>query len=1184
MKRTSKNSAYKNSAALGAALLALLGGSAAFAQVDGTNWGTVTAPVYNTSEGLRADGTATSTYSAAELLAGPNKSAELPLPAGSLPTYFDGVLPNGKIVTPAGIVAQIGMHPLGSALTPDGQYIVVSCDDERSISGGLSTLPSTTTAGGNVNLLGGYSVTVIRTSDMTVAAQTGVGPLFVGLQIVPSGSGYTIYASGGGDQNVKVLTFTPPAGNALGTLTSGTPIKINPITPNGSVTNFTQPQPQPPASDTPAQKAAFNAAFFAAFNGGDFPENGGSSGGSVGTAQISFPAGSVLSPDGKYLYVACNGDNSLAVISTASNSVIKQIPVGFLPYGVTVSRDGTKVLVSNWGVEPYSFIAPPTFDGSGNVTGLSAITPSSSAAAISSLFFVPLTSTTGSNPKTSSISVISVPGANPAKASLLGSVYEGQPGGVDDRYLVGETHPSATAIVRNGIQEVEFIAKTNSDALGLMLVANNRKLPDFNLSPLNLNLTSGHQVHGSYPNALAVSPDNTRLYVAEAGLDSVAVLDVTSPTQPKLLGRIPTGWYPSALSVSADGKTLYIVNDKGVAEDLNPNTNFSTNPSASGIESFSNSNSMFGTLQKVSLTGFALDNTSALKNNFAVQNASTLDTSIVPIGGAASGKIKHVIFILHENKTFDSMLGNQTHFGVFADQAYNLASGATSLDQEYTATGYTGFTSLALNTQALADTFATGVNYYSDAEESDGGHQFSASGTASDFTEKTLLVKSGRGLLSGKNFEPEDYPEGGYIFNNAARNGVSFKNYGALIRVTGTDNGYANPAITIDPTSGLAGVPVVPESGPVLNGMNTIGQQNPPNGTATTPNSPVATPAATNLPAEVNGIYNATSNPTGSDVSSATQGLGQSYFLKNPILAILGENNASGEPHLDKNYPGYNFGISDQRRALEFNKDFDRMAAAGTLPTYIYLYQPNDHSGNPAATTNIAINGGTSPSGAELIADGDTAFGMVVKHIMQSPVYYNSADGTGSAIFFTYDDAQSGRDHLDPHRTPLIVISPYAKPGYLATRHYVTASIVKTEELLMGLPPNNYGDLFATDLRDMFQSTYNGIHLGTDGLTLLGPNQTALVKLHAKSSYIATLPGRKVWKLSEKLDSSTPDQDSYRLSMVTLLSMQADTLYRQAAKKNGLHTAGYKAAQAHVYQAAVKVVNGPKIGGGDSDD
>lgn len=1129
-----------SAAALGAAFLTLLGGSAAFAQVDGTNWGSVTAPVYGTSEKLRADGTPTATYSSAELLAGPNKAKELLLPAGAAPTYFDGVLPNGKIVAPAGVVAQIGMHPLGSALTPDGQYIVISCDDERSITGGVSTLPSPTTAGSTTSLLGGYSVTVLRTSNMTVAAQTNVGSLFVGLQIVPSGSGYTIYASGGGDQNVKVLTFTPPASaSAAGTLTSGTPIKINPITPNGSVTNFTQ--------------AATNATQAAAFNGGDFPENGGSSGGSVGAGQLTFPAGSALSPDGKYLYVACNGDNSLAVIATATNTVIKQVPVGFLPYGVSVSRDGTKVLVSNWGVEPYTFLAPPTLDAAGNISALNGgVFPGQDT---SGLFFVPLTSMTGSNPKTSSISVVSVPGANPTNAGLLGSVYEGQPNGPDDRMLVGETHPSATAIVRRGAQEVEYVTKTNSDALGLILVANNRKLPDFNLSPLNLNLPDGHLVHGSYPNALAVSPDNTRLYVAEAGLDSVAVLDVSTPTAPRLMGRIPTGWYPSALSVSADGQTLYIVNDKGVAEDLNPKTDFAGNPTASGIESFSNSNSIFGTLQKVNLASLTLDNMTALKNDFAVQNAANLDASIVPLGGGASAKIKHVIFILHENKTFDSMLGNQAHFGVFADLDYNLASGATSLDTEYAVTGATGFTSLALNTQALADTFATGVNYYSDAEESDGGHQFSASGTASDFTEKTLLVKGGRGLLSNKNMEPEDYPEGGYIFNNAARNGVSFKDYGALIRVSGTDNGYAAPAKTIDPPSGLAGVPVAPESNGVLNGQNTSGA-----------------PAAANAPVEV----------AASDVTSPTLGLGQSYFLKNPILAILGENNASGEPHLDRNYPGYNFGISDQRRALEFNHDFDRMLKAGTLPTYIYLYQPNDHSGNPAATPNIPITG-SGTTGAELIADGDTALGLVVKHIMQSPAYYNSADGTGAAIFMTYDDAQSGRDHLDPHRTPMIVISPYAKPGFLATRHYSTASIVKTEELLMGLPPNNYGDLLATDLRDMFQSTYNGIHLSADGLTLLGPNQVSLANLHAKSAYVATAPGRKVWTLSQKLDSSSPDQDSYRLSLVTLLSMQADTLYRQATKKHILNTAAYKSEQARVYQAALKVVNGPKVGS-DSDE
>src|SRR5262249_38698124 len=317
---------------------------------------------------------------------------------------------------------------------------------------------------------------------------------------------------------------------------------------------------------------------------------------------------------------------------------------------------------------------------------------------------------------------------------------------------------------------------------------------------------------------------------------------------------------------------------------------------------------------------------------------------------------------------------------------------------------------------------ATGANYYSDSEESDAGHQFSASGTATDYTEKTLLVKSGRGLLVNKNFEPEDYPESGYVFNNAARNGVTFKDYGALIRIVGTDTGTSTPTTLNDPPSGNAGYPAT--ASPLSN----VG-----------------------------------------DVSSPVTGLGQSYFMSLPVLSILGGNNPTGEARIDRNYPGYNFNISDQRRALEFCADFDRMVNAGTLPQFVYIYQPNDHTGGTQAT-NVP-----QPTAAQQVADGDVALGMVVQHIMKSPVYYNAATGEGSAIFITYDDAQSTLDHIHQHRTPLIVAGPYARPGFVGKRHYTTASVVKTEELLLGLPPNNLGDLFATDLRDFFQPDYNGI-------------------------------------------------------------------------------------------------------------
>ena len=82
-------------------------------QISANNWGRVTAPVFGTSE--------SGVYAGAELFAGPNKFG----------TYFSGVLPNGKIVTPAGTSIQVGMNPLGLAITSDGKYLVTTNDDER---------------------------------------------------------------------------------------------------------------------------------------------------------------------------------------------------------------------------------------------------------------------------------------------------------------------------------------------------------------------------------------------------------------------------------------------------------------------------------------------------------------------------------------------------------------------------------------------------------------------------------------------------------------------------------------------------------------------------------------------------------------------------------------------------------------------------------------------------------------------------------------------------------------------------------------------------------------------------------------------------------------------------------------------------------------------------------------------
>lgn len=1031
------------------------------------SWGTLVAPVYGTSE--------KGAYASAELFAGPNKFG----------SYFAGVLPNGTKTTPAGTVAQIGMNPLGAVLTPDGKYLITSNDDEREDK--YTSFQST------INL-GGYTLSVIDTASLNVISQINeVGKFFVGMQATGTGP-YTIWVSGGADQDVKLFAVS-----AAGAISANGHIVIAPITPstNGYVSNYT---PDP---------------YFNTVQGNGFKPPVPSGFNRTAGAQTTFPAGSALSPDGKFLYVACDGDNSVAVIDTAAQKVMQQVAVGYFPYAVSVSQDGTTVLVSNWGVTQYRF-ANPGYGQDGKLNSLPAI-PNNEVDG----YYVPVTDTAGSNPKTSSVSILNAPGGDGSRLSLTGSVYQGH--ALDAYYVVGDTHPSAMAIVRGGGKELVYITKSNSDTIAIMDLQGN-KLANIELPLIPAPTAITKAVHGTYPNAIVVSPDNTRAYIAEAGINSVAVLDTTNPANPILIGRIPTDWYPTGVVLSADGNTLFVLNAKGIGEDINPNTNTNQGtPPPTGIIStpITDSNYIFGSLQKISLPGYKLDLTTVAANTYAVAK-QVLDTSVVPVGGAPSAKIKHVIFILQENKTFDSKLGNLGgHFGVFASLTYNNADGSPYWNGQYTG--------VTLNYQALAQNFAAAVNYYSDSEESDAGHQFCASGTATDYTEKTLLVKSGRGLLVNKNFEPEDYPESGYIFNNAARNGVSFKEYGVFAaRIVGSDTGTSQPTTLNDPPSGLDGAPELnPDNFHLSNPLVNLGD--------------VTTP--------VKG------------------GLGQSFFMKLPGLAVVGENNANGQPHLDHNYPGYNFNISDQRRAQEFIADFDRMLAAGTLPQFIYLYIPNEHTGSRQAPNDGQVFG--SASNVQQVADGDVAVGMVVQHLMQSPVYYDAQSDTGMAIFMAPDDGQSTLDHIHPHRSPLVLISPFAKPAYYSTRHYVTASIVKTEELLLGLPPNNLGDLLATDLRDLFQPKYNGITHD---------------KLNFKLAvdYVPSVEGKKIWSLVSKLDTSAPDRDSHRLGALGRLSMAADYLHETAEKQNRLNSKEYRKQQAEFYVTALKLVSAPKPR--DNDD
>ena len=154
--------------------------------------------------------------------------------------------------------------------------------------------------------------------------------------------------------------------------------------------------------------------------------------------------------------------------------------------------------------------------------------------------------------------------------------------------------------------------------------------------------------------------------------------------------------------------------------------------------------------------------------------------------------------------------------------------------------------------------------------------------------------------------------------------------------------------------------------------------------------------------------------------------------------------------HLVPNFPQFDLGIPDQWRVDLWLQDFNKDLAAGTVPNLSILWIMCDHTGGPP-----------SPDAEQ--ADNDLAVGRIIDYISHSPVW------SSSAIFIEEDDAQNGVDHIDGHRSPGYVVSPYAVQ-YEKTDHtyYTQVNIARTIEQILGLPPMNQFDLVASPMRTAF--------------------------------------------------------------------------------------------------------------------
>lgn len=155
-------------------------------------------------------------------------------------------------------------------------------------------------------------------------------------------------------------------------------------------------------------------------------------------------------------------------------------------------------------------------------------------------------------------------------------------------------------------------------------------------------------------------------------------------------------------------------------------------------------------------------------------------------------------------------------------------------------------------------------------------------------------------------------------------------------------------------------------------------------------------------------------------------------------------------------FPPYDLTIPDQIRADIWLEEFRQFEADGNLPRLSIIRLPNDHTSGTRPG---------SPTPRAMVADNDLALGRIVEAISRSRYWKESA------IFVLEDDAQNGPDHVDAHRSPALVISPFARRQALDSTFYTTSGMLRTMELILGLPPMSQYDAAATPMYNAFQPT-----------------------------------------------------------------------------------------------------------------
>jgi len=480
-----------------------------------------------------------------------------------------------------------------------------------------------------------------------------------------------------------------------------------------------------------------------------------------------------LTSDGKWIFAVDQSNYRLLIIDVEKRQVARSIGVGRSPFGITLSPDESRAYVANVGIYEYSYFV--------DEAGKRAMLPFPpfgvpSKAAEEGIVVNGIKAPGLGDPNDlRGMSVWTVDISERGKEHVFAKEKTGHLVGepLEEFPAVGGSSPNSLVATETRV----FVSNGSNDSVTVLDAKTGKRIADIDLA---LDDRLNH-LRGMIPYGLALSPDNRLLYVAEAGINAVGVVQISDM---KVLGHIPTAWFPSKLTVSADGKQLFVACAKGIGSGPN------AGPGHKKGDPTDIGSLMRGYINIITLPENPQE-LAQLSRKVVANNVKFVDAKddprqpgfpVPPSPSAWPSPIKHVIYVTKENRTYDEV------FGILPGGRGEAS--LCRLGQPIEVRNNDGSKKvpdvvLMPNHLALAKRFAISDNFYCDSDHSVDGHRWLVGTYPNEFMESRIGESAGGDGPGNHSFigssgaiYPEDYNEAGSIWEHFERHHVSFWNYG----------------------------------------------------------------------------------------------------------------------------------------------------------------------------------------------------------------------------------------------------------------------------------------------------------------------------------------------------------------------------------------------------------------------